>query len=76
VSPSLLPLTVRSSRLDSFRIPVIFYDQIGNGEPSHCSGVPKQFWTPELFMEELDNLLHALEIYEDFDLLGQSWGGK
>jgi len=76
VSPSRLSLTVRSSWLDSFRIPVIFYDQIGNGESSHCSGVPKQFWTPELFMDELDNLLHALEIYEDFDLLGQSWGGK
>ncbi|KAF8155877.1 Alpha/Beta hydrolase protein [Crassisporium funariophilum] len=55
--------------------PVLFYDQIGNGASSHCPDVPKEFWTPELFMDELDNLLKALGIYEDFDLLGQSWGG-
>jgi len=56
-------------------IPVLFYDQIGNGASSHCPGVPKEFWTPELFMDELDNILKALGIYDDFDLLGQSWGG-
>ncbi|KDR80335.1 hypothetical protein GALMADRAFT_208447 [Galerina marginata CBS 339.88] len=56
-------------------IPVLFYDQIGNGASSHCPGVPKEFWTPELFMDELDNILQALGIYDDFDLLGQSWGG-
>ena len=27
-------------------------------------------------MDELDNLTKALGIHEDFDLLGQSWGGK
>lgn len=59
-----------------FRIPVVLYDQLGNGESSHCEGVPPDFWTPELFMDELDNLLKTLEIYDDFDLLGQSWGGK
>ena len=26
-------------------------------------------------MDELDNLTTALGIHEDFDLLGQSWGG-
>ena len=26
-------------------------------------------------MDELDNLVTALGIHEDFDLLGQSWGG-
>ncbi|KAF8815119.1 proline-specific peptidase [Phlegmacium glaucopus] len=56
-------------------IPIVFYDQIGNGESSHCPGVPPEFWTPELFMDELDNLLKSLGIYDDFDLLGQSWGG-
>ena len=57
-------------------IPVVFYDQIGNGASSHCPGVPPDFWTPELFMDELDNLLKSLGIYDDFDLLGQSWGGN
>ncbi|KAF8993240.1 Alpha/Beta hydrolase protein [Cyathus striatus] len=56
-------------------IPVLFYDQLGNGQSSHALDQPKEFWTPELFMDELDNLLVQLGIREDFDLLGQSWGG-
>ncbi len=36
---------------------------------------PKEFWTPEPFMDELDNLLNHLGISECFDLVGQSWGG-
>ena len=30
----------------------------------------------ELFLSELDNLLKHLGIQDDYDLLGQSWGGK
>jgi len=56
-------------------IPVVFYDQIGNGESSHIKDKPKEFWTAELFMDELDNLLKHLGIYGNFDLLGHSWGG-
>jgi len=33
------------------------------------------FWVPELFLDELDNLLSHLGIQDDYDLLGQSWGG-
>jgi len=33
------------------------------------------FWTVELFISELDNLLSHLGIKDDYDLLGQSWGG-
>ncbi|KAF8124157.1 proline-specific peptidase [Boletus edulis] len=57
-----------------FNIPVIFYDQIGIGESSHPKDVPKEFWTVELFMDELDNILERLGI-KDFDLAGHSWGG-
>jgi pimeloyl-ACP methyl ester carboxylesterase len=32
------------------------------------------FFTPGLFVSELDNLLRHLGITHDFDLLGQSWG--
>ncbi|KAF8193013.1 Alpha/Beta hydrolase protein [Pholiota molesta] len=56
-------------------IPVVFYDQIGNGESSHIKDKPNDFWTAELFMDELDNLLKHLGIYDNFDLLGHSWGG-
>lgn len=58
------------------RIPVILYDQIGNGASSHWPDAPKEFWVPSLFMDELNNLTQALGISDDFDLLGQSWGGK
>ncbi|KIK05112.1 hypothetical protein K443DRAFT_4115 [Laccaria amethystina LaAM-08-1] len=56
-------------------IPVVFYDQLGGGRSTHRPDAPKEFWTPELFMDELDNLLKHLHIQDDFDLLGHSWGG-
>ena len=57
------------------RIPVILYDQIGCGRSTHLQGKPKEFWTVQLFIAELDDLLINLGIHEDFDLLGHSWGG-
>ncbi|PPQ91163.1 hypothetical protein CVT25_003140 [Psilocybe cyanescens] len=56
-------------------IPVILYDQIGNGKSSHIRDAPKEFWNPGLFMDELENLLRHLGVQDDFDLLGHSWGG-
>jgi L-proline amide hydrolase len=32
------------------------------------------FWTVNLFMAELDNLLKFLDIEDDYDFLGHSWG--
>ncbi len=57
-------------------IPVLTYHQIGCGESTRFPqrAGDTAFWTPELFMAELDNLLAALRIAA-FDLLGQSWGG-
>lgn len=56
-------------------VPVVFYDQLGIANSTHLPNKPKEFWTPELFMDELENLLEKLGIADDFDLLGQSWGG-
>lgn len=59
-------------------IPVIFYDQIGNGNSTHLpekSGDAAGFWTEQLFLDELDNLLRHLGIQDNYALLGQSWGG-
>ena len=58
-------------------IPVIFYDQLGTGLSTHIreKRLDESFWTPSLFVAELDNLLAHLNIGSDFDLLGQSWGG-
>lgn len=57
--------------------PVIMYDQMGCGNSTH---LPEKvhdgdFWTVQLFLDELDNLLLELKIQDDYDLLGQSWGG-
>ncbi|GAB7356417.1 hypothetical protein MBLNU459_g7189t1 [Dothideomycetes sp. NU459] len=56
--------------------PVILYDQVGCGNSTHLSDKKgdTKFWTPELFMAELDNLKSHFGI-TTFDLLGQSWGG-
>ncbi|WP_339070241.1 proline iminopeptidase-family hydrolase [Pseudomonas idahonensis] len=54
---------------------VIHYDQIGNGFSTHLPDKPPSFWTVELFLEELDNLLDHLGISDNYALLGQSWGG-
>jgi L-proline amide hydrolase len=54
--------------------PVIHYDQIGNGRSSHHPDKPADYWTVELFLAELENLLGHLGIAE-YHLLGQSWGG-
>ena len=55
-------------------IPVIFYDQLGNGNSTH---LPEKmgdisFWTEQLFLDELDNLLGQLGVQNDYDVLGHS----
>lgn len=56
--------------------PVIYYDQIGNGKSTHFreKRLDEEFWTVDLFLAELDNLLRHLKVRDDFDLYGQSWG--
>lgn len=54
---------------------VIHYDQLGNGRSTHLPDKGEDFWTVDLFLRELDNLLAALDIADRYALLGQSWGG-
>lgn len=68
----LSPLTDLVSKNN---IPVVFYDQVGGGYSTFLPDKPKEFWTPELFMDELKNLLDHLGIASDYDVLGHSWGG-
>jgi L-proline amide hydrolase len=53
---------------------VVFYDQLGNGRSSHFPERGADFWTVELFVRELHNLVGSLGIGEHH-VLGQSWGG-
>ncbi|MGW4433314.1 proline iminopeptidase-family hydrolase [Streptomyces tendae] len=55
--------------------PVVHYDQLGNGGSTHLPGRGADFWTVDLFLAELDNLLTRLDIADDYILFGQSWGG-
>ncbi len=55
--------------------PVIHYDQLGTGFSTHLPDKGADFWTVQLFLDELDNLLAALGIADGYHILGQSWGG-
>jgi L-proline amide hydrolase len=54
--------------------PVVHYDQLGNGRSSHFPDRGADFWTVELFVRELHNLVASLGL-GDHHVLGQSWGG-
>jgi L-proline amide hydrolase len=53
---------------------VVFYDQIGNGRSTHLPDRGADFWTVDLFVRELRNLVTKLGIGAHH-VLGQSWGG-
>ncbi|KAI3343619.1 proline-specific peptidase [Ustulina deusta] len=71
----LSPLTNLYSK---YGVPVVFYDQVGCGRSTHYPEKmgDTSFWTFDLFVQELDNLVDHLNLREKgFFLLGQSWGG-
>ena len=53
----------------------VLYDQIGCGNSTHLPDAPKDFWRPELFMDELVLLTQHLGISDNYAIVGQSWGG-
>ncbi len=54
---------------------VVHYDQLGNGRSTHYPDRGADFWTVDLFVRELHNLVGALGIADRHHVLGQSWGG-
>ena len=54
---------------------VIHYDQLGCGNSTLLPDKGPDFWTPQLFVDELDNLVDHLGQRKRFHVLGQSWGG-
>jgi L-proline amide hydrolase len=67
--------TLRMARLAEQGHPVIHYDQLGAGLSTHLPDKGAEFWTVDLFLDELDNLLSRLEIRDRYAVIGQSWGG-
>ncbi|KAI0719387.1 proline-specific peptidase [Cerioporus squamosus] len=58
-------------------IPVVLYDQLGNGKSTHLpeKNGDTAFWTDDLFINQLEHLLRHLRIQDSFDVLGHSWSG-
>ena len=58
-----------------YGFPIIIYDQLGCGQSTRLRDKrgDASFWTLDLFVAELRNLLEGLGI-ETVDLLGHSWG--
>jgi L-proline amide hydrolase len=67
--------TLRMARLAEQGWPVIHYDQLGCGRSTHLPDKGADFWTVDLFLEELDSLLTTLGVADDYHVIGQSWGG-
>ncbi len=66
---------LRMARLAEQGHPVVHYDQLGCGRSTHLPEKGADFWTVQLFLDELDNLLAGLGIADRYHLIGQSWGG-
>ncbi|AXV17669.1 alpha/beta hydrolase (plasmid) [Neorhizobium sp. SOG26] len=89
ITPERLPLVVAHGGpgcthdyVDSFKDiaaldgrAVIHYDQLGNGNSTRLPEKGQDFWTVQLFLDELDRLLRHLGIQDRYAFLGQSWGG-
>lgn len=58
----------------TYKTPVILYDQLGNGRSTHLQSASPSFWTIDLFVNELANLINYFSIEKHFDIAGHSWG--
>ena len=53
----------------------VLYDQLGCGLSLHLPEAPAEFWTVQLFKDELSRLAEELGIAGRYAVVGQSWGG-
>jgi L-proline amide hydrolase len=53
----------------------VLYDQLGCGRSELMPDAPADFWTPQLFKDELVELTRHLGLAERYAVVGQSWGG-
>lgn len=56
-------------------VPIIFYDQIGCARSTLLPSKPNEFWTVDLFLAELENIITHFQI-DRYDVLGNSWGAS
>ena len=53
----------------------VLYDQVGCGQSQHLPDEAAEFWTPQLFKDEVVELTRHLGISDRYAVVGQSWGG-
>jgi L-proline amide hydrolase len=63
------------AELSRFGRGCVLYDQLGCGKSTHLPEAPAEFWSPELFKDELVALTEHLGIAGRYAVVGQSWGG-
>jgi L-proline amide hydrolase len=63
------------AELSRFGRACVLYDQLGCGRSELLPDAPADFWTPQLFKDELVELTRHLGIAERYAIVGQSWGG-
>ncbi|KAI1205004.1 proline iminopeptidase [Annulohypoxylon truncatum] len=71
-------LTSLTDLHEKYKIPIIYYDQIGCGRSTRFPEKTGDdlFWTFNLFIQELENLVRHFNLHQlGFYILGQSWGG-
>jgi L-proline amide hydrolase len=63
------------AELSRFGRGCVLYDQLGCGKSEHLPDAPADFWSPQLFKDELVELTGHLGIADRYAVVGQSWGG-
>ena len=63
------------ANLSRFGRGCVLYDQLGCGKSTHLPDAPADFWTVQLFKDELVDLTRELGIADRYAVVGQSWGG-
>src|SRR6266851_2923817 len=55
--------------------PIAELSRLGCGQSTHLPDAPAEFWTVQVFKDELVDLTRHLGIAERYAVVGQSWGG-
>ena len=63
------------AELSRFGRGCVLYDQVGCGKSTHLADAPAEFWSPQLFKNELVELARHLGVADRYAVVGQSWGG-
>src|SRR5256712_8764403 len=64
------------AELSRFGRGCVLYDQVGCGKSRHLPDAPAEFWSPQLFKDELAALALHFGVPDRYALVGQTWGAS